>query len=36
MNVGPFHKHRLGELISRAVFLISFLVLLLDVWIWRP
>jgi len=36
MNVGPFHKHRAGELISRFVFLLAILVVILDAWLWRP
>jgi hypothetical protein len=36
MKLGPFHKHTNLDLVSRIVFLIAVLVVLLDVWLWRP
>lgn len=36
MNVGPFHKHTVGEIVSRLVFLLAIAVIILDVWLWRP
>lgn len=36
MNVGPFHNHTTGEVVSRVIFLVAIIVLILDFWLWRP
>jgi hypothetical protein len=36
MKTGPFHKHTSTDIVSRVVFLLAILVIILDMAVWRP
>jgi hypothetical protein len=36
MKTGPFHKHTNADIVSRVVFLLAILVIILDMTMWRP